>query len=166
MAGQITCLLKREATGANHSQTGSQKAERPTLQGTSFGAGLPQRRETDPPASQNWVKPITINSAKNVEALLGLLGRAAKRKPGSMEGNAPKDLRQPNSRKRSSSTQEDPDSSQCRGSTRIASYQARRVGSLSPLASVSSVQASSTSHLMLSDKGQLLHTGPVLETVV
>lgn len=55
MAGQITCLLKREATGANHSQTGSQKVERPTLQRTSVEAwaGLPQRRETDPPASQN-----------------------------------------------------------------------------------------------------------------
>lgn len=90
MAGQITCLLKREATGANHSQTGSQKVERPTLQRTSVEAwaGLPQGRETDPPASQNWVKPIT----KTAEALPGFPGGAVKRKPGSREGNTSKTL--------------------------------------------------------------------------
>lgn len=90
MAGPITCLLKKEATGANHSQTGSQKVERPTLQRTSVeaGVGLPQRRETDPPASQNWVKSMT----KTAEALPGFPGGAVKRKPGTREGNTSKTL--------------------------------------------------------------------------
>lgn len=98
---------------------------------------------------------------KKVEALLGSLEGQPKESQGHWR-ECLKDLRLPSPQQRSFSTQEDPMSPQCLGSTRAASYQARRVGRPCPMASASCLGTFQIPPYLLSDKGQLQYTGSIL----